>query len=95
MTAIDLVMWWLSPILAIVYVIGYSLIFEPIRKFKKWPAIITAMLDCPMCIGFWAGVFVGLVNWLPIAWPGWLQHAALGGCLAIAAEYILELIWRQ
>ena len=95
MTAIDFVMWWLSPIIAIVYVIGYSLLFEPVRKFKRWPTLITALLDCPMCIGFWAGLFVGFMNWLPVGWPKWLESVAHGGCLAIAVEYLLELVWRK
>jgi hypothetical protein len=95
MGAIDFLMWWLSPIIAIVYVVGYSLLFEPIRKWKRLPTIIAAFLDCPMCIGFWAGVFVGAMNYLPVPWPAWLSHLAIGGCLGIALEYILELMWRK
>lgn len=95
MGAIDFVQWWVVPIIAIVYFFGYSALFEPIRKWKRLPAILATMLDCPMCLGFWAGVFVGLMNTLPVAWPAWIQKLALGGCLGIALEYVLELIWRK
>lgn len=94
MSLVDLVVGWLGPILAIVYVLGYSLIFEPIRKWKRLPAILVALLDCPMCIGFWAGVLVGIMHWLPVEWPVWLKNMALGGCIGIAVEYLLELVGR-
>lgn len=95
MDAVDLLVRWVSPIVAIVYVIGYSLLFDPIRKWKKWPALVSAFLDCPMCIGFWAGIFVGLVNWLPVGWPEWTVYVVLGGCLGVSLEYVLELMWRK
>lgn len=95
MRAVDLALWWAVPIIAIVYFFGYSALFEPVRKYKRLPTILAVLLDCPMCIGFWAGVFVGFMNYLPVEWPAWLQHLAIGGCLGIALEYILELIWRK
>jgi hypothetical protein len=95
MDAVDLILRWLSPILAIVYVLGYSLIFDPVRKWKRLPKFFRDLLGCPMCIGWWAGVAVGLVNWAPIVWPPWLRDAALGGCLAVSAEYLLELFARE
>ena len=95
MSAIEFAIWWVAPIIAIVYVVGYSALFEPIRKHKRLPAILAALLDCPMCIGFWAGVLVGFMVWLPVHWPEWLQLMAIGGCLGIALEYILELMWRK
>ena len=95
MSWVDVLIWWISPIIAIVYVLGYSALFEPLRKWKRLPRMLATFLDCPMCIGFWAGVFVGFMNYLPVEWPvGW-QFAIIGGCLGIALEYILELIWRK
>jgi hypothetical protein len=95
MSAVDLIVYWVAPIVAIVYVVGYSLLFDGIRKWKRWPSFIRDLLACPMCIGWWSGVLVGAINWAPVAWPAWVQHMALGGCLAVAVEYLLEVFARE
>jgi len=91
----EILLFWLLPIIGIVYVLGYSLIFQPIRVSKKTPEFIRALLSCPMCIAFWVGLFVGAINWIPIHWPGWIQWPLVGAVSAIGVEYILELARRQ
>lgn len=95
MTAIELLVYWIAPIIAAVYVIGYSSIFEPIRSWRQMPSLVRALLDCPMCIGFWVGLAVGVVNWAPVVWPAFIQHAVIGGCLAIAVQYLIEVFGRE
>jgi hypothetical protein len=95
MTAVQILMWWIAPMVAIVYVVGYSTLFHPLRKASWLPPIIKAMLDCPMCIGGWAGMVVGFINWMPVTWPAWMQHVALGCCLSIAVQYIIEVFGRE
>lgn len=95
MTPVELLLYWLAPTLAIVYVVGYSLLFDSIRKWTRWPQIIKDLLGCPMCIGGWAGMFVGFMNWMPVEWPAGMQHVALGCCLSISAQYLIEVFGRE
>jgi len=95
MTAIELLLYWVCPVIALTYIIGYSLIFEPIRAWSKWPDFISALMDCPMCIGFWVGIVVGVFNWLPVAWPSWVQYPVVGAGLAVTCEYLLEVFARE
>ena len=95
MTIVELLLYWIAPIIAIVYVVGYSYLFEPLRSSTRIPTLLAALLDCPMCIGWWAGVFVGALNVMSVQWPAWIQYPVLGGCLAIAVQYLLELMRRN
>lgn len=94
MSAAELFLHWILPIVGIVYVIGYSAIFEPLRKAAWLPEFLKILLDCPMCIGFWVGLLVGFVNWIPYNWPPWLQLPVLGAVSAIGLQYLLELFGR-
>ncbi len=95
MTLVNFLWYWVLPIIAIVYVLGYSYLFESIRQSKKLPEIIRALFDCPMCLGAWTGLFVGVVNWAPVRWPAWLQFPVLGLLSAIGIQYIIELAARR
>jgi hypothetical protein len=94
-SGIELLLYWIAPIIAVVYVLGYSAICEPIRSWPRLPGFFSALLDCPMCIGFWAGCGVGAVNWAPVAWPPIVQSVAVGGCLAVAVQYLIEVFGRE
>ena len=95
MTLVDFLWYWILPIIAIVYVLGYSYLFEPLRQSKKLPEMIRALFDCPMCLGAWTGLLVGAMNWAPVKWPAWLQYPALGLLSAIGIQYIIELAARR
>jgi hypothetical protein len=96
MTFVDFVLYWVAPIIALVYVFGYSYLFAPIRQWRKWPKVVYAFFDCPMCIGAWVGAAVGAINSLPfIGWKNLITHIVLGGCLAVAVEYVLEVFGRE
>lgn len=95
MTVVELLLYWLAPMVALVYILGYSLLFEGLRTNTRLPALVRAGLQCPMCIAFWVGLVVGGVNWMPVAWPAWLQFPALGAFVAVALEYLLEVAARR
>lgn len=91
----ELLFFWILPIIGIVYIIGYSLIFDPLRNAAWLPGFFRDLLACPMCIAFYVGLFVGFMNWLPIAWPPGIQLPAIGAVSAIAIEYTFELARRR
>jgi len=94
-TSITLFAFWVLPVVGIVYVIGYSALLAPLREWEKLPHILTVLLDCPMCLAFWVGLFVGAMNWLPVRWPMWLQYPAVCAVDAIGIQYLLELAARR
>jgi hypothetical protein len=51
----DLVRWALV-VFGVTLVVTFSKIAAPIRKI--WPA----MLHCPLCFGWWVGLFFGAVG---------------------------------
>lgn len=91
----DLLLHWVLPIIGLVYVLGYSSIFAPIRKSQRTPTFLRLLLDCPMCIGFWVGGLVGLINWMPVAWPRWVQLPAIGAVSAVGVQYLIEVFGRE
>lgn len=95
MKAFELLMYWAAPVVALVYVVGYSLLFEGLRTHPRLPPLLRAGLQCPMCLAFWIGLFVGGVNVLPVDWPAWLQYPVLGALFAVALEYVLEVAARR
>lgn len=95
MGVVELLLFWVLPIVGIVYVLGYSLLFQPVRVSPKTPEFFRSLLSCPMCIAFWVGLFVGFINWIPIDWPAWIQWPAVGAVSAIGIEYLLELVRSQ
>lgn len=92
---IDFLLYWFLPIIGIVYVLGYSLIFHKLRVSPRVPGIIRDLFNCPMCISFWVGIFVGLMRWAPIEWPEYVKLPATGAVSAIGIQYIIELIARR
>jgi hypothetical protein len=75
----DLVRWALV-VFGVTLVVTFSKIAAPIRKI--WPA----MLHCPLCFGWWVGLFfgaVGRVGPAPDSWPLWA--AALTDAFASSA----------
>ena len=75
---IDLVRWALV-VFGVTLVVTFSKIAAPIRRL--WPA----MLHCPLCFGWWAGLALGLLRFgpAPSSWP--LPVAALADAFASSA----------
>lgn len=95
MTTIEFLLYWVLPVIAIVYVIGYSALFAPLRDWSSLPKFFVVLLDCPMCIAFWVGLFVGFMNWLPLQWPAYVQTPILGALAGIGIQYLLEVFARS
>jgi hypothetical protein len=70
--SMDLVRWALI-VFGVTLVVTLSKIAAPIRKI--WPV----MLHCPLCFGWWVGLFFGLTMRLgpaPSSWPLWAAGLA-------------------
>jgi len=85
---IEFLFYWFFPIVSIVYVIVYSEIFKPLRE--KLSGKLGYLFQCPICMGAWVGILVGVANIFSI-YPKWLQYPALGLCAGIAINFLLQL----
>lgn len=91
----DLLLHWLLPIIGLTYVLCYSTLFAPLRNSSRTPMFLRLLLDCPMCTGFWVGGLVGLFNWIPVAWPRWVQLPVSGALAAVGVQYLIEVFGRE
>ncbi len=85
--------YWFFPIVSIVYVIVYSELFKPLRD-KSGNGKFGYLMSCPICMGAWVGILVGITNIFPI-YPQWLQFPVLGLCAGIAINFIIQLFIQQ
>ena len=72
-------------------ILVYGKIFDHIRPQKGW---LGQLFKCPMCTGFWVGLFLWSVNSFTqlINFDDSLITALLLGCASSAASYLLGMI---
>ena len=46
-------------------IIVYSTIFQPVRNSVAKIPLISKLINCILCMGFWVGVFWGFTIWSP------------------------------
>ncbi len=80
----------------ITQIIVYGEIFDPLRQFLKnkseW---FGKLVSCPMCTGFWVGVFLFGVNGLTELFKfeyNYINALLLGG-LSSGTSYILNMVF--
>ena len=94
MTFAELFFVYISPIIAITYVVTRSELFRPLReKIGARRKKLGYLAQCAVCFSMWAGFIVGspLLGLL----PGWLRSIALCGCAGLSTFYILEHFKKQ
>jgi hypothetical protein len=96
-------LFWVLTIYGATNIVTCSYLFKPLREAvnsrSKWLGKLTT---CPMCLGFWVGLFSALLGFypgpalFPVSWPWWAQAWALGafasGCcwiLHVALEKLM------
>ena len=76
-------------------IIVYSHIFKPIRKnITKWSNWLCELINCPMCMGFWSGVFMWGINKYTelFTFDHNITTGFLLGCLSSGTSYILCMV---
>jgi len=73
----------------------YASIFNKIRPSKGWLGGVGDLFHCPMCMGFWVGVFLcGVNDWTELFT---FEHTIINyfilGCLSSGTSYILNMIF--
>jgi len=62
-------------------------IFDPIRqRALKINSTLGQLLQCPMCLGFWVGIFLSLF------WQSLSGNCFLDGCLSLCTNSLLYFL---
>jgi len=89
MTMAELFFVYLSPIIAITYVITRSELVRPLReRIGKHRKKLAYLISCSICCSMWVGMVVGT----PVLGllPGWIRSMVLCGCAGLSTFYIFE-----
>ena len=72
----------------------YGSIFNKIRPSKEWLSGFGKLFHCPMCMGFWAGVFLFAINPFTelFTFEYKLANAFILGCLGSGTSYLLSVL---
>ena len=73
----------------------YGSIFNAIRPSKSWLRGFGELFHCPMCMGFWVGVFLCGINGYTELFN--YEHSIANyfalGCLSSGTSYILNMVF--
>ena len=75
--------------------IVYASIFNKIRPTKEWLGGFGELFHCPMCMGFWVGVFLCGINDFTELFT--FEHTIVNyfilGCLSSGTSYVLNMVF--
>ena len=73
-------------------ILVYGKIFDSIRPTTGWSG---ELFECPMCIGFWVGVFLLVISGLTelFSFEYSFVNAFLLGCLSSGTSYVLNMVF--
>jgi len=76
-------------------ILVYGSIFDNIRPSKDWLSGFGKLFHCPMCMGFWIGIFLWAINDFTelFTYEYSISSAFLLGCLGSGTSYILSMIF--
>ena len=76
-------------------IIVYGSIFNKIRPSKDSYNGLGELFHCPMCMGFWVGVFLFLINGSTelFSFDYNIINALICGCLSSGTSYILSVLF--
>ena len=73
----------------------YASVFNKVRPSKEWLGGFGDLFHCPMCMGFWVGVFLCGVNDCTELFT--FEHTIVNyfilGCLSSGTSYVLNMIF--
>jgi hypothetical protein len=76
------------------FILVYGKIFEDLRPKKDYTKKWNTLFHCPLCMGFWAGVFMWAINGFTelFTFEYSLINAFLCGCISAGTSYILSML---
>ena len=76
------------------FIIGYGKIFEDIRPKKDYTKKWNTLWNCPLCTGFWVGIFLSLLSPYTtlFSYERSFVNAFLLGCLSAGTSYLISVL---
>tara|TARA_R100000234_G_scaffold112334_1_gene85913 strand:- start:407 stop:718 length:312 start_codon:yes stop_codon:yes gene_type:complete len=84
-------LWFVLAAYGMTFILVYGSIFNSIRPTK---GKLGELLHCPLCTGFWVGVFLWSVNhWTELfSFDYNLINALVCGCVSAGTSYFLSMV---
>lgn len=75
-------------------IVLFGSIFNRVRPSKEWLNGFGKLFHCPMCMGFWVGIFLFGINGLTelFNFDYNLVNAFLLGCLSSGTTYLISVL---
>jgi hypothetical protein len=76
------------------FIIVYSSIFERVREISTRYQFTGKLFHCPLCMGFWVGVFLWGISWNTelFTFSNSPVTAFICGCISAGTSYALSMI---
>lgn len=76
------------------FILVYGSIFEDIRPEKDYSKKWNTLFHCPLCMGFWVGVFLFLINGYTelFTFEYKIANILICGCISAGTSYFLSMI---
>ena len=76
------------------FILVYGSIFEDIRPEKDYSKKWNTLFHCPLCMGFWVGVFLFLINGYTelFTFEYKIANILIYGCISAGTSYFLSMI---
>ena len=76
------------------FILVYGSIFEDIRPEKDYSKKWNTLFHCPLCMGFWVGVFLFLINGYTelFTFEYKIANILICGCISAGTSYFLSMV---
>jgi hypothetical protein len=88
-------LWFVLAAYGLTQILVYGDIFNKIRPPKEWLNSFGLLFHCPMCMGFWVGVFLWGINGFTelFTFEYSLVNLLICGWLSSGTSYILNILF--
>ena len=89
--------WFCLAAYGLTQIIVYGKIFDSIRPTKDLTKMWTVLFHCPMCMGFWVGLFLFFVNGFTelFTFDYNIVNMLICGCVSSGTSYILSVLFED
>tara|TARA_R110002020_G_scaffold204614_2_gene408870 strand:+ start:71 stop:388 length:318 start_codon:yes stop_codon:yes gene_type:complete len=89
--------WFCLAAYGLTQILVYGKIFDSIRPTKDLTKMWTVLFHCPMCMGFWVGLFLFSINGFTelFTFDYNIVNMLICGCVSSGTSYILSVLFED
>ena len=89
--------WFILAAYGLTQILVYGKIFDKLRPTKNHEKMWTILFHCPMCMGFWVGIFLFLINGFTelFSFDYNIVNTLICGCVSSGTSYILSVLFED